>query len=120
MKTAALASALVLLALGGCDQSSPRDNAVVATPAATPEAPDYYARRIDALSAKQRDGVLARAIKDAGGDCPALTGSETHAPVEGHRAWTAHCAAGKDIRALDWIVILDPGGVMRIVRPGAL
>jgi hypothetical protein len=122
MKTAALTSAFALLALGGCEQSPTPDNGAAATPVApaTPAARDYYADRIDALPAKQRDAVLFRAIKDAGGECEALTGSETRAAVEGRPAWTAHCAAGKTERALDWVVVLQPGGVMRIVRPAAL
>jgi hypothetical protein len=121
MKTAALASALALVALGGCEQSPTPDNAAATpAPAATPAAQDYYAKRIDALDAKQRSAVLFRAIKDAGGECESVTGSETHAAVEGLPAWTAHCAAGTTVRALDWVVVLQPGGVMRIVRPGAL
>ena len=123
MKTPTLASALTLLALGGCQQTPTQSNgADTATPAAvpTPAEKDYYADRINALSDKERSAVLFKAIKDAGGECAALTGSAVHAPVEGRAAWTAHCAAGKSERALDWIVILQPGGVMRIIRPGAL
>ena len=123
MKTAALASALAVLALGGCQQPPTQDNnAAAAAPAAvpTPAEKDYYADRINALSDKERNAVLLKAIADAGGECPVVTGSAPHPPVEGRPAWTAHCAAGKELRALDWIVILQPGGMMRIVRPGAL
>ena len=121
MKTAALASALALLMLGGCDQASApaADNSVAAAPA-KPAEKDYYADRINALNDKQRDTVLFKAITDAGGECPSLTGSGPHAPVEGHHAWIAHCAAGKDLRALDWVVVLGSGGMLSIVRPGAI
>jgi len=121
MKTAALTSAIALLVLGGCDQASAPapDNGAVAAPV-KPAEKDYYADRINALSDKQRDAVLLKAIKDAGGECPAVTGSAVRAPVEGHHAWIVHCAAGKDLRALDWVVVLGSGGMMSIVRPGAL
>ncbi len=121
MKTQALISALILLALGGCEQAPAPDNGVAA--AASPTAPaekDYYADRINALTDKQRDSVLLKAIKDAGGECSAVTRSSAHAPVRGRHAWIAHCAADKDLRALDWVVVLQPGGMMSIVRPGAL
>lgn len=117
MKTAALASALTLL-LAGCQPPPAADNATQATP--TPAEKDYYADRINALTDQQRDAVLFKAIKDAGGDCEAVTGSAPHAPVGGRHAWTAHCAPGKGERALDWVVILQPGGMMSIVRPGAV
>lgn len=124
MKTAALASALTLLMLGGCDpapapDSAPGNTATAAAPSATPDK-DYYADRINALTDKQRDAVLLKAIEDAGGECPSVTGSGPHDPVQGHHAWVAHCAAGKDLRALDWVVVLGSGGMMSIVRPGAL
>lgn len=126
MKTQALASALILLALGACQQPATPDPVapdntagVTPQPAATAEK-DYYADRINALTDKQRDAVLFKAIKDAGGECVAITGSAVHAPVQGRHAWLAHCAAGKDERALDWVVVLQPGGMMSIVRPGAL
>ncbi len=126
MKTAALASALALLALGGCEQAPTPGNTAAdnGTAAATalvkPAEKDYYADRINALTDQQRDAVLLKAIKDAGGECPTLTGSAAHAPVEGHHAWIAHCGADKDLRALDWVVVLGSGGMMSIVRPGAL
>ena len=124
MKTAALTSALALLVLGGCEQApTPApDNGATAAPTAPvkPAEKDYYADRINALTDNQRDVVLLKAITDAGGECPSLTGSAAHAPVEGHHAWIAHCTAGKDLRALDWVVVLGSGGMMSIVRPGAI
>jgi hypothetical protein len=123
MKTPALASALILLMLGAC-QPPPApapDNTADAGPEPVATADkDYYADRINALTDKQRDAVLFKAIKDAGGECVAVTGSAAHAPVQGHHAWTTHCAASKNERALDWVVVLQPGGMMSIVRPGAL
>jgi hypothetical protein len=121
MKTTFLACALVPVALGGCDPA-PTEKATVAAPAAAvaPAEPNAFADRIAALSAKQRDAVLFKAVTDAGGECPALTGSAPHAPVEGLHAWTVHCAAGKGERALDWVVLMNPDGVIRIVRPGRI
>jgi len=127
MKTAALASISALLVLGGCGQPAAPDattgnEAAAANAASAVAVPDrdYYADRINALNDKQRDAVLFKAIKDAGGECPSITGSGPHAPVEGHHAWIAHCAAGKDLRALDWVVVLGSEGMLTIVRPGAL
>jgi len=121
MKTAALVSVLTLIVLGGCEQApAPANNETAATAPVKPADKDYYADRINALTDKQRDGVLLKAIRDAGGECPSITGSGPHDPVQGHHAWIAHCAAGKDLRALDWVVVLGSGGMMSIVRPGAL
>jgi hypothetical protein len=119
MKNASLVATLALLALGGCDQPAPQDNAAAPAPVA-PAEKDYFADRINAMPAKERNAVLLRAIKGAGGECQALTGAEPHAPVNGRPAWTAHCAAGGTVRALDWVVILEVGGIMNIERPGAL
>ncbi|MFA6112953.1 MAG: hypothetical protein WC729_03155 [Sphingomonas sp.] len=123
MKTAALIPALATLMLGGCEQASapaPDNDSAAAVAPVKPAEKDYYADRINALTDKQRDAVLLKAITDAGGECPAVTGSAVQAPVEGHHAWIVHCTAGKDLRALDWVVVLGSGGMMSIVRPGAL
>ena len=119
MKTATLISTAMLLALGGCQQPAP-SNDQAATAKAAPAEKDYFADRINALNPKQRDAVLLKAIRDAGGECPGMTGSETHAAVRSRPAWIAHCSAGKVGRALDWVLILDSGGMMRIARPAAL
>jgi hypothetical protein len=123
MKTAALIPAFALLVLGGCEQASapaPDNDSAATVAPLKPAEKDYYADRINALTDKQRDAVLLKAITDAGGECPAVTGSAVQAPVEGHHAWIVHCTAGKDLRALDWVVVLGSGGMMSIVRPGAL
>ena len=97
-------SACLILAIAGCSQPAPQQNA------AAPAKPEVdYLGRINALAPKQRDVVFYRALDDAGSDCQSVSSSEPHAPVEGRPAWTAHCEDGRD-----WVVILQDSGMLQI------
>ncbi|MES1975152.1 MAG: hypothetical protein V4472_22055 [Pseudomonadota bacterium] len=105
MKTAILASGLVLFALAGCDK--PAQPANSSAPAPTPKID--YLKRINDLPQKQRDAVFYRAIDDAGFECQAVVGSTPRATVQGLPAWVAHC---EDKR--DWVVVLESDGMMQV------
>ena len=111
MLASGLASAFAL-ALSGCGQPAPQQNATAQAPAK----PDVdYLARINALAPKQRDVVFYRALDDSGSDCQAVSSSEPRAPVEGHPAWTAHCEDGRN-----WVVILQDSGMLQIATPDGL
>ena len=99
-------SACLVLAVAGCSQQAPQQNAAAEAPA-KPEV-DYLGR-INALAPKQRDVVFYRALDDSGSDCQSVSGSEPRAPVQGRPAWTAHCEDGRD-----WVVILQENGMLQI------
>jgi hypothetical protein len=99
-----LMSACLALALTGCGQPAPQQNA------AAPAKPEVdYLGRINALAPKQRDVVFYRALDDAGSDCQSVSNSGPRAPVQGRPAWTAHCEDGRD-----WVVILQESGMLQI------
>ncbi|MFA6113276.1 MAG: hypothetical protein WC729_04775 [Sphingomonas sp.] len=99
-----LMSACLVLALAGCGQPAPQQNA------AAPAKPEVdYLGRINALAPKQRDVVFYRALDDAGSDCQSVSSSEPRAPVQGRPAWTAHCEDGRD-----WVIILQESGMLQI------
>lgn len=96
--------ACLALALSGCGQPAPQQNA------AAPAKPEVdYLGRINALAPKQRDVVFYRALDDAGSDCQSVSNSEPRAPVQGRPAWTVHCEDGRD-----WVVILQENGMLQI------
>lgn len=78
-----------------------------ATNISAPE--DDYVARIRALSPGQRDGVLLRAVRDAGRDCQQVTKSDAIPDVMGAPAWTATCDNGGI-----WVVAFNPGGVATV------
>jgi hypothetical protein len=85
-KTILLAALLTLAACdGGGDQ-----------PAAKPQpAPETgAAAEVAKLSADLRDGVLEKAIKASGANCPSVTGSERAEIRPGVKGWKAQCDNG--------------------------
>ena len=95
--------AALALPLAGC---GPASEPVATTNTTTP---DDYVARVKALSPGQRDGVLLRAVRDAGRDCQQVTKSEAIPDVMGAPAWTATCDNGGI-----WVVALNPGGVATV------
>jgi hypothetical protein len=111
MKNHAIATMLfpVLLAipLGACGRAAPQNDTAPA-----PVAEGNYLDQIAALPAGQRDVVFMRAIQDSNVPCQHVTGSAAHAKVRDRPTWVAHCVEG-----LDWILILEPGGMIHVVNP---
>lgn len=102
--------ALPLCALGGCDGGAPR------APKATAASPGGYVTRVRALNDGQRNGVLFRAIRDAGRTCQGVTRSEAAgAGAEGGQAspaaWVATCEDGTP-----WVVALADDGTATVAN----
>ena len=108
--TSALLPALLCFPLGACDRPAPQNDT-----AAAPVAEGNYLAQIDALPGGQRDMVFMRAIQDSNIPCQHVTGSAVHAKVRDRPTWVAHCVEG-----LDWILILEPGGMIHVVNPGQI
>lgn len=100
---------LVAALLAACGAPTP-DNA--ATPATAAEAGSTanYAQEVLALSDKERDAVLFRAIRDAGIGCQGVTGSERAAGDAAHPQWRAQCTDGSY-----HLVSIDPAGTALVV-----
>ena len=110
MKSPAIATILLPLLLAGCGPATPQNDTAPA-----PVAEGNYLDQIEALPSGQRDMVLMRAIQDSNVPCQHVTGSKGHAKVRGRPAWVAHCVEG-----LDWIIILEPGGMLHVINPGQI
>ena len=97
--------AVLVWPLAGCDSGGETSaNAAIAVP-------DDYAAKVAALSPGQRDGVLLRAIRDAGRDCQQVAKSQRIDPVAGAPAWAATCNDGGV-----WVVALNPGGIATVTN----
>lgn len=108
MKSPAIAT--VLLLLSACGRAAPQNDTAPA-----PVVEGNYLEQIAALPDGQRDMVLMRAIQDSNVPCQHVTGSAVHAKVRDRPTWVAHCVEG-----LDWILILEPGGMIHVVNPGQI
>ena len=96
---------LLALPLAGCGSGA----APASAPANTATPADDYVARMRALAPGQRDGVLLRAIRDAGRDCQQVVKSQSIDDVGGAPAWAATCDGGGV-----WVVALNPGGVATV------
>ena len=110
MKSPAVATILLPLLLSACGPAAPQNDTAPA-----PVAEGNYLEQIAALPGGQRDMVFMRAIQDSNVPCQHVTGSAVHAKVRGRPTWVAHCVEG-----LDWILILEPGGMIHVVNPGQI
>lgn len=110
MKTPAIATILLPVLLAGCGHSTPQNDAA---PAEVAEG--NYLEQIEALPGGQRDMVFMRAIQDSNIPCQHISGSAVHEKVRGRPTWVAHCIDGRD-----WILILQPGGLIHVVNPGQI
>ncbi len=70
-----------------------------------------YVQRLQAMPEGQRNGVLIRAIRDAGLDCQRVARSEA-ANVQGRPAWTATCDDGTS-----WTIVIADNGIAQILNP---
>jgi hypothetical protein len=109
MKNPAIATILLPFLLAGCGRAAPQND----TAAQVPEG--NYLDQIEALPDGQRDMVFMRAIQDSDVPCQHVTGSTVHEKVRGRPTWVAHCEDGRD-----WIVMLEPGGMIHVVNPGQI
>jgi hypothetical protein len=109
MKNPLVATILLPALLAGCGQSQTQNDT------APPVAEGNYLEQIEALPGGQRDMVFMRAIQDSNLNCQHISGSAVHAKVRDRPAWVAHCVDGRD-----WILILQPGGMIHVVNPGQI
>ena len=112
MKTLAIAMIALPLLLAGCGRAVPQNENDTAP---VPVAEGNYLEQIEALPGAQRDMVFMRAIQDSNLNCQHITGSAVHEKVRDRPAWVAHCVDGRD-----WILILQPGGMIHVVNPGQI
>ena len=110
MKSPAIATILLPFLLSACGPATPQNDT-----APTPVAEGNYLEEITALPDGQRDMVFMRAIQDSNVPCQHITGSAAHAKVRDRPTWVAHCVDGRD-----WILILQPGGLIHVVNPGQI
>lgn len=101
--------ALPLVCAGCGDRAADRAPAAPATAAAAPVGDDTLAR-MAALPPRQRDGVLFRAIRDAGHDCQEVTETKAQPPGDGTIGWLATCD-----RAEQWLVTIDRSGTATVL-----
>jgi len=100
-----LLSILPLLPLAGCGDPAP-------APKATPAETGYVAK-VQALTPREREGVLFRAIQSGGGDngrCHEVTGVESMpAAKNGQPNWRVTCTGGGQ-----WLVSLADNGIAQV------
>ena len=96
------AALLPALLLAGCGQPS------APAPAPTQTASGYVAK-VRALSARQRDGVLLRAIRDAGRDCQGVIAQTPAETAGGSAAWLATCDD-----KVQWVVVIADDGTATV------
>lgn len=100
------------LPLAACGQpASDQGNNIAAAAEGRPDAD--YAKRVESLTPQQLNGMLFRAVRDAGRDCQQVTSSQRQADVGGRPAWTAVC----DERTT-WLVVLGADGVATVTAAG--
>lgn len=110
---------MAALALAGCSgkkEEAPAnaiDNAANAAGAMNAGNVTNVAATVAGLSKEQRDGVLFRAIRDAGLPCQDIKQSEAMEPTQGKATWRAQC----EDDAYHLIVINPDGNAQVISRP---
>jgi hypothetical protein len=105
MRALIVATLALPLPLAGCGSST--EPAVANNTAMA----DDSVARVRALSPGQRDGVLLRAVRDAGRDCQQVIKSDAIPDVGDAPAWTATCDDGGV-----WVVAFNPGGVATVTN----
>lgn len=94
---------LATAALTGCSKPS-TTTGNTAAPAA-----DGYIAKVRALPEAQRNGVLFRAIRDAGQHCQGVTSARSATTGDGNPAWVATCDDGSQ-----WLVGLADDGTATV------
>jgi hypothetical protein len=95
----------ILVPLAACGQggSQAPTNTVV------PE--NGYSARMASMNEGERNGVLFRAIRDAGQACQGVTRSQAIDPVQGKPAWVATCDDGTP-----WLVVIGNDGIAAVTN----
>lgn len=113
-KALLLSLMLGLVACGSRDAGAgERGNAQAANTNTADEPGDNYVATVDALPEGQRNGVLFRAIRDAGQDCQSITGTRRIDDQPGVSGWAVVC----DGRT-GWAVALKPDGTAVVSKAG--
>ncbi|WP_125471528.1 MULTISPECIES: hypothetical protein [unclassified Sphingomonas] len=98
-----------LLALAGCGSAANGDAPGNSAKPASVK-PDGFASKVVALTEPQRQGVILRAIRDAGNDCQGVVGTRRQPDgVNGRPAWAATCQNGSN-----WLVSFGDDGLARV------
>ena len=93
---------LALLLLAGCGGPAPSTTGNAAATAAE----SGYIARVQALTPRQREGVLFRAIQNGGGQaCQGVDKVEALAPTKGRPNWRVTCPGDSQ-----WLVTLSDDG----------
>ncbi|MEH3102950.1 MAG: hypothetical protein PGN12_03505 [Sphingomonas phyllosphaerae] len=100
-----LIPAALALSLAACGSAPDAGNSVAAT---TNDSSDYLAK-IGQLNEKERNGVLFRAISDAGRGCQGVTRSVAGPAMQGNPSWIATCDDGTP-----WVVSINDKGVATV------
>ncbi len=101
----AMIAAILPLSLAACGSSPEADNAA----AATSNSSGNYLAQIGQLNEKERNGVLFRAISDAGRACQGVTRSIAGPALRGNPSWVATCEDGTP-----WVVSINDKGVATV------
>lgn len=107
------AGAAILLA--GCQSAGPKNSESPAGEMNATEnavAGDNTIDRVLAMSDKERNGVLNRAVMDATMPCDGVLKSERWRDVENSPTWLAHCRNGTS-----HLVVFQPGGNAKVMSP---
>lgn len=108
----AIAMALGIVVLGGCDAQQDSSESPETTGATTGETTNATAQVI-ALPERQRNAVFFRAIRDAGLPCQSVRQSEAIKSDNEAPAWRASCDNGES-----HLIAVTPDGMVNIVsRP---
>ena len=100
-----LIPAVLCVSLAACGSAPNADNSMAAT---TNGSSDYLAK-ISQLNEKERNGVLFRAISDAGRGCQGVTRSVAGPAMQGNPSWIATCDDGTP-----WVVSINDQGVASV------
>ena len=95
---------LLSLALAGCDGAS------APTTAAAPADTAFF-NQVAALPEGQREGLLLRAIRDAGQNCQGVTATTRAGEPGGPPAWLATCTDKGQ-----WLVVLKADGTAQVTN----
>ncbi|WP_394646315.1 hypothetical protein [uncultured Sphingomonas sp.] len=99
-------AAILPLSLAACGSKGSSEMQAAATNNA---ASANYLAAIDKMNENERNGVLFRAITDAGRACQGVTRSVAGPAIQGNPSWVATCEDGTP-----WVVSINAQGVATI------
>lgn len=106
----AMIAAILPLSLAACGSAPDADTAA----AATNNGSGAYLAQIGQLNEKERNGVLFRAISDAGRACQGVTRSTAGPAMRGNPSWVATCEDGTP-----WVVSISDTGIATVTAVAA-